>query len=122
MSNENTNALGAQAAHVGAVLLIAALDGIALLKQDLGNGAHADAANPDDMESPDLTGHLHGRRSPGPILLLTKADSFVAGSWRQLRSAVALPHNQLVHEVGQSHRRIGPSHTLGNRGRCGKFT
>ena len=52
-----------------AVLLIAALDGITLLKQDLGNGAHTNAANPDDMESPYLTGHLHNRRSPGPILL-----------------------------------------------------
>ena len=44
------DAAGAQALEIGAVLQVAALDVIATRVHHLGNGAHADAADADDME------------------------------------------------------------------------
>ncbi len=79
--DEHAHALGAQAAHVGAVLLVAALNRIALGEQDLGDGAHADAADPDDVEGPDLAGHLHGV-NPSSLVPSPNAASFVARIWR----------------------------------------
>ena len=55
VADEHADALGAQAPHVGAVLLVAALHRIALGVQDLGDGAHADAADADDVEGADIT-------------------------------------------------------------------
>ncbi len=60
MADEDANALGAQTPHIGGILLVAALNAVAFGEQDLGDGAHADAANADDMERPDIAGHLHG--------------------------------------------------------------
>ncbi len=79
MADEHAHALGAQTPHVGAVLLVAALNRIALRQQYLGDGAHADAANADDVEGPELAGHLHGVSSLVP---------FVADQCRQLRGSL----------------------------------
>ena len=59
MADENADSLRAQPRDVSAFLLVAALDGVALSHQDLGNRTHADAANADDMERPDVARHLH---------------------------------------------------------------
>ena len=60
MTDEDPDALGAKPADVGAFLLIAALNGKALGEQDLSNGAHADAADADDVECASVAGYLHG--------------------------------------------------------------
>ena len=59
VADEHADALGAQALDVGAVLLVAALHRVALGVQDLGDGAHADAADADDVHGADLARHLH---------------------------------------------------------------
>ena len=59
MPDEHADALEAQAPDVGAVLLIAALHGVALGVQDLGDGAHADAADAENVHGPHLVRHLH---------------------------------------------------------------
>ena len=59
VADEHTDALGAQTAHIGAVLLVAALHGVALGVQNVGDRAHADAADAEDMHGPHLAGHLH---------------------------------------------------------------
>ncbi len=59
MTDEDAHALGAEAADVGAFLLVAALDGVALGEQNLGDGAHADAADADDVERACVAGYLH---------------------------------------------------------------
>ncbi len=60
MAHENTDALGAQPLDVGAFFLVGALDGVALGDQDLGDRAHADAADADDVKRPYVARHLHG--------------------------------------------------------------
>ena len=64
MPNKYANALGAQPLDVGAFLLVAALDRIALGDENFGNGAHADAANADDVERADVARHLHVNSYP----------------------------------------------------------
>ena len=59
MADEHLDPLRAQAADVSAFLLVAALDLVAFCEEDLGDGAHADAANADDVERPNVAGHLH---------------------------------------------------------------
>src|SRR6185503_14187869 len=59
VADEHADALGAQAFDVGAVLLVAALHGVALGVQDLGNRAHADAADAQNVHGPHLARHLH---------------------------------------------------------------
>ena len=51
----------AQALHIGVERRIRALHSIALVVQDFGNAAHADAANPDKMDRPDIARHFHER-------------------------------------------------------------
>src|SRR5690606_37229418 len=64
MADEDANALRAQPLDVGTVLLIAALDGMAFGAQDLGDRAHADAANADDVEGARFARDLHDRVYP----------------------------------------------------------
>ena len=59
VADEHANTLGAQTADIGAVLLVAALHRVALGVQDLGNRAHADAADAQNVHGPQLAGHLH---------------------------------------------------------------
>jgi hypothetical protein len=59
MAEEDFDALVTQAADVGAVLLVAAAHQEAAREQDLGDRAHADAADADDVEHSALAGHLH---------------------------------------------------------------
>ena len=63
MANEYPNALVPQPFNVGAVLLVTALDRIALVDQDFGNGAHANPAYADDVKGADIVGHFHGLAS-----------------------------------------------------------
>ncbi len=50
VADQAGDAAGAQALEIGAVLQVAALDLIAAGMHHLGDGAHADAADADDME------------------------------------------------------------------------
>ena len=59
VADEHADALGAQALDVGAVLLVAALHGVAPGVQDLGDRAHADAADAEDVHGAHVGGHLH---------------------------------------------------------------
>ena len=64
VADEAGDALVAQALHVGAVGLVRALDLIAEVVQHLGDAAHADAADADEMDQPDCLRHLHAPAPP----------------------------------------------------------
>ena len=66
MADEDAQPLVAQAPHIGAVLAVRALHRVAQLGQDLGDGAHADAADADDVERPETGGHFHVATLPLP--------------------------------------------------------
>src|SRR5437870_2476466 len=61
MADEARNALVAQALHIGAVGLVGALHAIAEVEEHLGDAAHADAADADEMHQADCLRHLHRR-------------------------------------------------------------
>ena len=61
MADEALDALVAQPLHIGAVGLVGTLHGIAEIVQHLGDAAHADAADPDEMDEADRLRHLHCR-------------------------------------------------------------
>ena len=71
MTDENANALGAQALDVGAFLLVATLNGITLGDKNFGDGTHADAADADDMERTNVARHLHVNSFPRQMSGLT---------------------------------------------------
>src|SRR3546814_5716561 len=54
MPDRHVDAEVAQARHVGALGLVAALHGIAEIVQDLGDPAHADAADADEGDGADI--------------------------------------------------------------------
>ena len=62
VANQAADVAGAQAIEIGAVLEVAALHGVAAGMHHLGDGAHADAADADDMHEAGLLriGHVHG--------------------------------------------------------------
>ena len=59
VADEALDALFAQALHIGAVGLVGALHAVAEIAQHLGDAAHADAADADEMHQPDRLRHLH---------------------------------------------------------------
>ena len=61
VADEALDALVAQALHVGAVGLVGAVHPVAEIVQHLGDAAHADAADADEMHRADRLRHLHGR-------------------------------------------------------------
>ena len=61
VADEALDALVAQALHVGAVGLVGALHAVAEIVQHLGDAAHADAADADEMHQADRLRHLHAR-------------------------------------------------------------
>ena len=61
VADKDLNAFFTQALHIGAVGLVRALYMIAEIVQHFGNTAHADAANSDEMDKPDIQRHFHGR-------------------------------------------------------------
>ena len=60
MTDKHADAFGAQPLDVGAVLLVGALHRVALGHQNFSDGAHANAADADDVERTDVGRHLHG--------------------------------------------------------------
>ena len=61
VADEALDALVAQPLHIGAVGLVGALHAIAEIVQHLGDAAHADAADADEMHEADCLRHLHCR-------------------------------------------------------------
>ena len=61
VADEARDALVAQPLHIGAVGLVGALHAIAEIVQHLGDAAHADAADADEMHRADCLRHLHAR-------------------------------------------------------------
>ena len=61
MADEALDALVAQPLHIGAVGLVRTLHRVAEIVQHLGDAAHADAADPDEMDEADRLRHLHCR-------------------------------------------------------------
>jgi len=59
--HEAGDALVAQPLQIGAVRLVRALDAVAEIVQHLGDAAHADPANADEMHQADALRHLHAR-------------------------------------------------------------
>ncbi len=59
MADEALDALFAQPLDVGAIGLVGALHAVAEIAQHLGDAAHADAANADEMHQADGLRHLH---------------------------------------------------------------
>ncbi len=67
--DKHADALAAQAPDVGALLLVAALNRVAFGMHDLGDGAHADAADAEDVNRAHVEGHLHGGSLPPKAIL-----------------------------------------------------
>ena len=63
VADEAFDALVAQPLHIGAVGLVGALHAVAEIVQHLGDAAHADAADADEMHQADGLRHLHARVS-----------------------------------------------------------
>ena len=61
MADEDVDALLAQALDIGAFGLVGALHGVAEIVQHLGDPAHSDAADADEVHPPDCLRHLHAR-------------------------------------------------------------
>ena len=61
VADEALDAFIAQPLHIGAVRLIGALHLVAEIVQHLGDAAHADAADADEMNEADRLWHLHAR-------------------------------------------------------------
>src|SRR5690606_29838331 len=61
VADEALDALLAQALDIGAVGLVGPLHAVAEILQHLGDAAHADAADADEMHQADRLRHLHGR-------------------------------------------------------------
>ncbi len=70
----------AQALHIGVGGHVRALHHITLVVQDLGDTAHADAANADEMNRPDIAGHLHGVGLPWIWVFLPASVSAISAS------------------------------------------
>jgi hypothetical protein len=62
VADQAADVASAEAIEIGAVLEVAALHGVAAGMHHLGDGAHADAADADDMHEAGLLriGHVHG--------------------------------------------------------------
>src|SRR5580693_9276980 len=63
MSDRDFHALVAQALDVGALRLVGALHRIAEVQHHLGDAAHADAADADEMHRPNVARQFHDRSS-----------------------------------------------------------
>ena len=63
MADGNFGAFVAQALDVGAVRGIGALHGVAEIDEHLGDAAHTDAADPDEVDRPNVARQFH-RPSP----------------------------------------------------------
>src|SRR4030081_3438191 len=59
VADRDLDALVAQPADIGALGGVGALYGVAEIAQDLGDAAHADAADPDEVNGPDLARQSH---------------------------------------------------------------
>src|SRR5476651_2319016 len=90
MADLNGDAMTDQAPHIGIVGKIAALHLIAEIVQDLGDAAHADAADADEMNRTDREGqrsHAAFSRAAGwlplvPIIARARSARFCAASGR----------------------------------------
>ena len=60
VADGDLDALVAQASDIGALGGVRALHGIAEIAQDLGNAAHPDTADPDEVNGSDLARQSHG--------------------------------------------------------------
>jgi hypothetical protein len=60
MADEDLDALGPEPLHIGVVGLVGSLHLVAQIVQHLGDTAHADAADSDEMHKADILRHLHG--------------------------------------------------------------
>src|SRR5690606_33370052 len=85
------NALPAQALDIGVVGLVRALHPITETVQRLGNAAHADAADSDEMNRPDIPRHLqlHSPIPPAMAIPSTASASKRAASGRPAAFAAA---------------------------------
>ena len=61
MADDNGNALRAQTLHIGAVDRIGAAHAVAEIVHDLGDAAHADAADADEMDRADVEGNARAQ-------------------------------------------------------------
>src|SRR5271170_1804758 len=61
MANDDGDSLRAQALHIGVVDGIRAAHAVAEIVHDLGDAAHADAADADEMDRADIERHARGR-------------------------------------------------------------
>ena len=89
VADQAADVAGAQAIEIGAVLQVAALHGVAAGMHHLGDGAHADAADADDMHEAGLLriGHVHA------LTLL-------------------LGLHELVHEIGEPFHGVDRGHGM----------
>src|SRR5690606_12308517 len=83
----------AQALHIGIERGVRALHDIALIVQDFGDAAHADAADTDEMHRPQGFRHVHERVFPSRFLpesISARSASFsTARGWPSARAAAA---------------------------------
>ena len=99
VADVDRDALFAQAGDVGIFGLIGALNSVAEIDQHLGDAAHPDAADPDEVDGADVRRHLHGR-----ISLIVQ----------QLSPVLGLRHRR--NEIGKQPRRFGDARGSGRLG------
>jgi hypothetical protein len=80
------DALVAQAANIGALGNIRALHGVAEIAQYLGDAAHADAADPDEVNRSDLARQSHGW-FPAPSSSAKADDPVFREAWNKVSCA-----------------------------------
>src|SRR5690606_12500433 len=98
MADEAGDALLAQALDIGTVGLVGALHLVAKIVQHLGDAAHADAANADEVHDADCLRHLHARAlplnsamdSPDAIASARSASNRVASGFPAVFAACAI--------------------------------
>ena len=105
VADQAGDAVGAQALEIGAVLEVAALHVIAAGMHHLGDGAHADAADADDMEQACLVwiGKMHARTLHHYSLIRASSSARSASLLTASTSAMAL---RLRRGVRQHVRRV----------------
>ena len=99
----------AQALHVVAVGDVGAVHAIVLVGENLGDAAHADAADPDEVDRPDVARQFHRQDLPGASL-----GQFSTGHGLK-RTPIGC---NALHQVGKPLGRVDPALRAGRT--CGK--
>ena len=103
MADRDLDAAVAQPLHIGAVGNVGAAHAIVLVGQNLGDAAHADPADADEMDRTDVARQFHSKVSEGRA---------IGGAWKALKRRPLLRNG--LDEIGEPLGRVDPA--FGARG------